>query len=85
MTDLLTSLERLARPHILLVGDVILDRYTWGDADRISPEAPVLVLRVNGEEVRLGGAASVASLLRGLEADVCPPSRNVGRFSSLIV
>src|SRR6185503_10962562 len=53
-----------------VVGDVMLDRYTWGNATRVSPEAPVLVLNADHEEVRLGGAASVANLLRGLEAEV---------------
>ena len=57
-------------PRVLVVGDVMLDRYTWGVAERVSPEAPVLVLRVDSEEVRLGGAASVAMLLRGLGAEV---------------
>ena len=42
------------------VGDIILDRYTWGNAERVSPEAPVLVLNSDIHEVRLGGAASVA-------------------------
>lgn len=60
----------LGRPRILVVGDVMLDRYIWGNADRVSPEAPVLVLRVDREEARMGGAASVAGLLRGLEAGV---------------
>jgi len=65
-------LQRLqaARPRILVVGDVMLDRYTWGTAERVSPEAPVLILRADSEEVRLGGAASVAALLRGLLATV---------------
>jgi len=54
----------------LVLGDLMLDRYTWGDAERVSPEAPVLVLRVETEEARLGGAASVAALLRGLEVEV---------------
>ena len=63
-------LASLGKPRILVVGDVILDRYTWGDAERVSPEAPVLVLRAEDEEVRLGGAASVACLLRYLEVRV---------------
>jgi len=57
-------------PRILVLGDVILDRYTFGNAERVSPEAPVLVLHVDRKEIRLGGAASVAMLLRGLEAQV---------------
>ncbi len=56
--------------RVLVVGDLILDRYTWGNAERVSPEAPVLVLRADEHEVRPGGAASVAMLLRHLDARV---------------
>jgi D-beta-D-heptose 7-phosphate kinase/D-beta-D-heptose 1-phosphate adenosyltransferase len=63
-------LESCGNLRILVLGDLILDRYTWGDAERVSPEAPVLVLRVDSKEIRLGGAASVAMLLRGLDAHV---------------
>ncbi len=59
----------LGHPKILVVGDAMLDRYTWGNAERVSPEAPVLILRTDEREVRLGGAASVALLLRALEVD----------------
>ncbi|HVA51374.1 MAG TPA: D-glycero-beta-D-manno-heptose 1-phosphate adenylyltransferase [Pirellulales bacterium] len=55
-------------PQILIVGDVMLDRYTWGRAERVSPEAPVLVLDVEREDARLGGAGAVAALLAGLDA-----------------
>ena len=47
-------------PRILVVGDVMLDRYWFGDVSRISPEAPVPVVRVTRREERLGGAANVA-------------------------
>jgi len=57
-------------PCVLVLGDVILDRYVYGEAERVSPEAPVLVVRADSEEARLGGAASVARLLRGLQAEV---------------
>ncbi len=67
---LIESLEQLGRPKILVLGDLILDRYVWGDAERISQEAPVILLREQGVETRLGGAANVAHMLRGLEADV---------------
>lgn len=67
--DFLKSLQN-AHPKVLVVGDIMLDRYTQGLVERISPEAPVLVLRVDSEEVRLGGAASVSALLRGLGAEV---------------
>jgi len=58
------------QPQILVVGDVMLDQYTWGTVERISPEAPVLVLRAESEDVRLGGAAGVAALLSALEIRV---------------
>jgi rfaE bifunctional protein kinase chain/domain len=49
-----------ARARVLVVGDVMLDRYWYGDASRISPEAPVPVVHWQREEERLGGAANVA-------------------------
>jgi rfaE bifunctional protein kinase chain/domain len=52
--------EALASRRVLVVGDVMLDRYWFGDVDRISPEAPVPVVRISREEERLGGAANVA-------------------------
>lgn len=52
--------EALARSRVLVVGDVMLDRYWFGEVDRISPEAPVPVVRVARREDRLGGAANVA-------------------------
>ncbi|HEX3727271.1 MAG TPA: PfkB family carbohydrate kinase, partial [Pirellulales bacterium] len=68
--DLLQVMEGLNRPRILVLGDLILDRYTWGNAERISQEAPVVVLRADRREARLGGAANVANMLAGLEAQV---------------
>jgi len=56
--------------RLLVLGDLMLDRYTWGRAERVSPEAPVLVAQAETCEVRLGGAGAVAGLLRGLEAEV---------------
>jgi D-beta-D-heptose 7-phosphate kinase/D-beta-D-heptose 1-phosphate adenosyltransferase len=67
---LLAALDRLGHPRLLVVGDLMLDRYTWGNTDRISPEAPVPILRADDQDDRLGGAAVVAQLLRGLEAEV---------------
>jgi D-beta-D-heptose 7-phosphate kinase/D-beta-D-heptose 1-phosphate adenosyltransferase len=55
---------------LLVVGDVMLDRYIWGDAERISQEAPVVLLRAERKDERLGGASSVATLLRALGARV---------------
>ena len=70
MNDLQATLASLGNPRLLVVGDLILDRYTWGEVTRVSPEAPVMVLRAEREEVRPGGAASVAALLRALDAKV---------------
>jgi D-beta-D-heptose 7-phosphate kinase/D-beta-D-heptose 1-phosphate adenosyltransferase len=70
MVNLGEWLSELGRPRILVIGDLILDIYTWGIAERISPEAPVIVLRAARDEFRLGGAASVANLCAALEADV---------------
>jgi rfaE bifunctional protein kinase chain/domain len=50
----------LSQAHVLVVGDVMLDRYWYGAVDRISPEAPVPVVRVTRDEERCGGAANVA-------------------------
>lgn len=52
--------DALAASRVLVVGDAMLDRYWFGAVDRISPEAPVPVVRVEREEERLGGAANVA-------------------------
>jgi len=54
------SKEQLAQARVLVVGDAMLDRYWHGAVERISPEAPVPVVKVNKEEERMGGAANVA-------------------------
>lgn len=56
--------------HVVVVGDVMLDKYWWGDVDRISPEAPVPVVTLKKRESRLGGAANVALNCRALGAKV---------------
>lgn len=62
--------QRFASTRISVLGDVMLDRYFWGDVDRISPEAPVPIVRVTRRSARLGGAANVAANLRALGVDV---------------
>jgi rfaE bifunctional protein kinase chain/domain len=57
-----------SKARVLVVGDVMLDRYWYGDASRISPEAPVPVLLFKEEEYRLGGAANVAANCAALGA-----------------
>lgn len=59
MQKLLDIVTRFKSLHLLVVGDLMLDRFIWGDVERISPEAPVPVLRVASESSRLGGAANV--------------------------
>ena len=66
--DLIDLVQNLGQPRVLVVGDLMLDRYVWGDAERISQEAPVILLRADRREERLGGASSVATMLRALGA-----------------
>ena len=54
-------LGRFARCRVLVVGDVMLDEYMWGSVSRISPEAPVPVVAVRAETVKVGGAGNVAA------------------------
>lgn len=65
---LIDSLNALKSARILVLGDLMLDRYVTGEADRVSPEASVIILRATEQEVRPGGAAGVAAFLRGLGA-----------------
>jgi D-glycero-beta-D-manno-heptose-7-phosphate kinase len=64
----LPSAKQLAQARVLVVGDAMLDRYWFGGVERISPEAPVPVVRVSREENRLGGAANVAMNVKSLGA-----------------
>jgi len=57
-------------PHLLVIGDVMLDQYIWGEVERISPEAPVPVVRATLRDEKPGGAANVAMNLAGLGACV---------------
>jgi rfaE bifunctional protein kinase chain/domain len=58
----------VSQARVLVVGDVMLDRYWFGEVDRISPEAPVPIVRVARREDRLGGAANVARNITALGA-----------------
>jgi rfaE bifunctional protein kinase chain/domain len=66
-------LGRLARARVVILGDLIIDQYIWGNVSRISPEAPIPVVEVIRESFSLGGAANVANNLRALGAsvDIC--------------
>ncbi len=70
MSDITNLEEKLRRARVLVVGDAMLDRYLFGDVERISPEAPVPVVRVTREEARLGGAANVALNVKSLGCNV---------------
>ncbi|MEW6066696.1 MAG: D-glycero-beta-D-manno-heptose-7-phosphate kinase [Nitrospirota bacterium] len=59
-------LNEFKKKKILVIGDLILDRYIWGKVNRISPEAPVPVVEVTGENFLLGGAANVANNITAL-------------------
>jgi len=67
---LLSLIDRFQDTPILLVGDMMLDHYVWGKVERISPEAPVVVVQVTEESERPGGAALVAHNLVQLGAKV---------------
>src|SRR5687768_18455388 len=73
-TRLIELVEKLqsTRPagRVVLVGDLMLDRYIYGNAERLSPEAPVPVLHYQRQELRLGGAGGVAAMLAALGAEV---------------
>ncbi|MGE5820740.1 MAG: D-glycero-beta-D-manno-heptose-7-phosphate kinase, partial [Deltaproteobacteria bacterium] len=62
----LDLVEQFGKKELLVIGDLMLDRFIWGDVERISPEAPVPVLRVTSESFRLGGAANVIHNIRSL-------------------
>ncbi len=64
------DIEIFADCHVLVIGDVMLDRYVWGDVSRISPEAPVPVVLVKEKAEVLGGAGNVAANVAGLGCTV---------------
>lgn len=67
----LTQLPKtFARRRVLLVGDLVADRYIYGQTDRVSREAPVLIVRYESSEVKLGGGANVAANIRALSGQV---------------
>lgn len=66
-------IQRFSQASVLVLGDLILDHYVWGRVSRISPEAPVPVVHVESESLKLGGAANVFNniLALGGQADLC--------------
>ena len=76
------TLPEFERAGVMVVGDVMLDRYWYGPTSRISPEAPVPVVKVNTIEERPGGAANVARNCAALGAKV---SGSVSKKTSVVV
>src|SRR3989338_5497375 len=68
MDKLISFAEKFRNKSILVIGDVMLDKYIWGDVSRISPEAPVQVVEVTEESYSPGGAANVANNIASLGA-----------------
>lgn len=66
--ELIELFENFRQMNVLIIGDVMIDAYTWGKVTRISPEAPVPIVAVEKEENRLGGAANVALNILALGA-----------------
>ncbi|HSV33706.1 MAG TPA: D-glycero-beta-D-manno-heptose-7-phosphate kinase [Pyrinomonadaceae bacterium] len=64
-------LRKIRKRSVVVVGDVMLDEFIWGDVSRISPEAPVPVVDVRSESTHLGGAANVLANLLALGAQAC--------------
>ena len=70
MRNLKQIINKFPKGRILVIGDLILDEYIWGNAERISPEAPVPVVWANKRSYTTGGAANVASNITSLEGKV---------------
>lgn len=68
MSDLARHIDTLSRANVLCLGDVMLDRFVYGSVDRVSPEAPIPVLRIQHELLKLGGAGNVAANLVALDS-----------------
>jgi D-beta-D-heptose 7-phosphate kinase/D-beta-D-heptose 1-phosphate adenosyltransferase len=86
--DLIPLVEALGQSRVLCVGDVMLDHYVYGRVERVSPEAPIPVLRVEREQRTLGGAGNVLRNLHALGVQPCfvsvtgsdPAGRDIGRL-----
>jgi rfaE bifunctional protein kinase chain/domain len=69
---LIQAIRQFRKKRILVVGDVMLDRFIWGSVSRISPEAPVPVVEIKTETICLGGAANVAANIHSLGGNPIP-------------
>lgn len=66
----MNDLSEFSNIHVLVLGDIMLDRYIWGNVERISPEGPIPVVHVQKRTSRLGGAGNVAANLAGLGCNI---------------
>ena len=69
-SEIVNIIQGLGNPKILIIGDLMLDHFTWGSVNRISPEAPTPVLNFEEETYQLGGAGFTANVLKQLGAEV---------------
>jgi len=70
--QLIAIINQFTPQNIMVIGDLMLDQYIWGHVDRISPEAPIPVIKMEREEFRLGGAANVAANVAALSCNTYP-------------
>ncbi len=68
ITEINKAIKKFEDLKILIVGDVMIDSYIWGNVDRISPEAPIPIVSIHNQERRLGGAANVALNVKAMGA-----------------
>ena len=68
--EVIDKIKQFTKLNVLVIGDIILDRYLYGNTKRISPEAPVPVVHLQDSDNRLGGAANVALNIKKLGANV---------------
>ncbi|MDR2503601.1 MAG: PfkB family carbohydrate kinase [Deltaproteobacteria bacterium] len=88
-SKLIAKLARLKDAPVMIVGDVLLDEYLFGDASRLSPEAPVPVVLIEEERFMLGGAGNVARNIRALGGkpkliSVCGDGHNSGKLRKIL-
>jgi rfaE bifunctional protein kinase chain/domain len=69
MTNFKETFKSFNKINVLIIGDVMIDAYMWGNVNRISPEAPVPIVAINKKENRLGGAANVALNIQAMGAN----------------
>ena len=68
--EMIKAIQTFPNYRVLVIGDIMMDEYLWGEVSRISPEAPVPIVKVEKETFLLGGAANVLNNLLGLKGRV---------------